>query len=251
LLFNAGVIPRFGPHRINVKLARALAAAGSVSMRFDLSGQGDSRGSIADGDFRAQGVRDIRAAMDYLEQQHGLRRFALVGICSGAVNAYWASLADERVVGVLMVDGFWYRSRWTLVVRHWKRFRAASWGAAGAALWRRLARLLRLQEPGRTMPRADLFEGDAGAANPPRAEFAAAMRALTARGVAVFFLYTGSMIDFYSYAAQFRHVFGGEPFADLVRCDYRPDIDHTFASIDTQQRFVELVKDWSASLQRS
>ena len=42
LMFNFGVTHRTGPRRIQVKLARRLAQQGVASLRFDLSGLGDS-----------------------------------------------------------------------------------------------------------------------------------------------------------------------------------------------------------------
>ena len=250
LLFNAGVIPRIGTHRLNVKIARALGSHGQVTLRFDLSGQGDSRHVGGDGDFRAQAVRDLRAAMDHLEQTLGVRRFALIGVCSGAVNAYWTSLADARVAGVLMVDGFWYRSRWTRWVRHWKRFRAIPWSEVAAVVKRRIATLgaARANAPAAA---ADLFAEDSALANPPRQEFVRAMSELVARRTAVFLLYGGSVIDYYSYGGQFRDVFGGEPWLDAVRCDYRPEIDHTFVALDVQQRMVDLVVGWMPEVGRA
>lgn len=64
ILFNAGVVHRVGPHRINVRLARMLANQGIASIRFDLAGLGDS--SRADGQlpFEAQAVSDLSSAMD-------------------------------------------------------------------------------------------------------------------------------------------------------------------------------------------
>jgi hypothetical protein len=41
-MFNMGANHRIGPRRINVKLARVLAARGVSSLRFDLGGVGDS-----------------------------------------------------------------------------------------------------------------------------------------------------------------------------------------------------------------
>lgn len=248
IMFNAGVIPRYGPHRINVRLARMLAAEGAICMRFDLSGQGDSRGAGSDGDFRAQAVRDIRTAMDHLEVNHGIRRFALFGVCSGAVNAYWAALADARVTGLLMVDGIWYRTRWTRLVRHWKRFRSGSWPTVLAAMRRRVVRLVRRDAGPVDSRGAGLFDADEANANPPRPEFAAAMSTLVDRGVEVSLVYTGSVIDYYSYASQFQDAFRGEKFLSSVRCLYRDDIDHTFGSIDTQRRMQALVSNWAASL---
>jgi len=43
VLLNAGVLHRVGPNRLYVKIARKLASAGFVVLRFDLSGIGDSK----------------------------------------------------------------------------------------------------------------------------------------------------------------------------------------------------------------
>lgn len=242
LMFNAGVLSRIGPHRLNVKLARTLASAGETSLRFDLSGRGDSRRSTSGAAFGAQAVLDIRCAMDHLSQAHGIHRFALIGYCSGAAEAFGAAVLDERVVGVLMLDGLWYRTRWTIPVRDWKRFRALSWGGAAAAVWRRLAG--RVFAPTGPAPAA-IADGTAPA-NPPRAEFIRSLQVLANRGVATRFVYSGSVIDFYSYANQFRDAFGREAFFDRVRCDFRPDIDHTVVSLEAQRRLIGLIVAWAA-----
>ncbi len=237
LLFNAGVIPRLGPHRINVKLARALAAAGCPVLRFDLSGHGDS--PAAPPGVTDAPVADLRAAMDHLEATLGVRRFALVGVCSGAVNAYRASLADPRVAGLFMFDGYWYRSRWTRWVRDWKHLRALPPGHVLRAVLRRL------RPTGNGKPGA---EGSAvlypDNANPPRAEFCRAMQQLVDRGTAVTVVYSGSVIDYFSYGAQWRHTFGREAWFDRVPCAYLPDIDHSFVELRGQRRFIDTVLAW-------
>jgi hypothetical protein len=107
LLVNAGVVHRIGPHRLNVKLARLLAQQGISSLRLDLSGLGDSAPVSGRANFREdQPVGDLQSAMDYLEKEKGIDRFVVVGICSGAVNGYQLALADRRVIGLLMFDGF-------------------------------------------------------------------------------------------------------------------------------------------------
>lgn len=245
LMFNAGVLSRIGPHRMNVKLARALAKAGETSLRFDLSGRGDSRSSTAEGDSQAQAPQDIRLAMDHLEQAQGIRRFALIGICSGAVDAFSAALLDDRVAGVLMFDGHWYRTRWTVPIRHWKRFRVISWPDVAAAVWRRLTG--RLTAPAAALT-AKAFTAGSLSANPTRAEFVRSVQVLVDRRVATCFIYSGSVIDYYSYANQFRDAFGHEAFFDRVRCDFRPDIDHTFISIEAQQNLIDLVLGWAGQV---
>lgn len=248
LMFNAGVISRQGPHRMNVKLARALAQSGHTSFRFDLSGHGDSRNVGIEGDLQAQAVRDLRSAMDHLAQNFGVRRFALIGICSGAVNAFATALVDSRVVGILMFDGHWYRSRWTLPVRNWKRFRAVPWADAAAAVGRRIARLF---SPPSGAAELAPFKAKTVLGNPPRSEFVDSMRALVDRSVAIFLVYSGSVIDDYSYAGQFRDAFAGEPFVSKVRCDFRPDFDHTLIALDVQRGLIAIVCEWGADLRRA
>lgn len=249
ITFNAGVISRIGPHRLNVKLGRALAQVGETSLRFDLSGQGDSRSAVdSDGDFWAQAVRDLRSAMDHLEQHFGIRHFALIGICSGAVNVFAAAQADARVVGMMMFDGHWYRSRWSLAVGYWKRFRDKSWAALASSTMRRFTGLV---NPKNDTPYGQPPLTMAGPANPPRHEFIRAVQALADREVAVFFMYSGSSIEYFSYADQFRDVFGHERFFAKVRCDFRPDLDHTLISLAAQQRMIDVVKGWVPEVQRA
>jgi hypothetical protein len=249
LMFNAGVVSRVGPHRINVKLARALASVGETALRFDLSGRGDSRTSTssATSSFRDQAVVDIRHAMDHLEQTCGIHRFALIGMCSGAVDAFATAVVDSRVVGVLMFDGHWYRSRWTVLVRDWKRFRSISWSDSAAAVRRRLARKLLLAQPagnvGRPAPAAQIATG-----NLARSDFVRSVNALVARRVAMFFIYSGSVIDYYSYSSQFRDAFKREDFIGKVRCSFYPEMDHTLIALDMQRRFMAVVCNWAADL---
>ena len=46
LLTNSGVIPRFGPHRMNVRLAQRFASMGVASIRYDMS-VGDAKSVLS------------------------------------------------------------------------------------------------------------------------------------------------------------------------------------------------------------
>jgi hypothetical protein len=245
LLINAGVIHRIGPHRLNVKIARALAGASIATLRFDLSGRGDSRPASGSVSYDEQAVLDLRAAMDFIEREHGRRRFVIFGICSGAVNAFRVAVADPRVAGIFMVDGYWYRTRWTEPVRLWRRFRALSARSILLALRRRVKRTLRAPVP--VAERAEIFRMDDDN-NPPRAQFASDMNQLTARGVDTFFLFTNSVTDLVSYAGQLAHAFRGEPFVPRMRCEQRLDIDHTMVVQSAQAATVALVREWATSV---
>ena len=246
LIPNSGLIHRVGPHRFGVKLARSLAAGGMATLRLDLAGVGDSKAAAASTDYRAQASRDLRAAMDLIEREHGIRRFIVFGICSGAVNGYWAAVADPRIVGLLMYDGFWYRSRWTQLVRYWKRFRALSWGELSASL----SRNLKMPGEAKAAESGGIFSSW-DMANPSREEFIRSTQMLVDRGVSVFLLYGGTVLQFYSYAGQFRDTFKGEPFLDRVRCDFHPDIDHTVTTIAAQQKLISLAGEWARGVSAS
>ncbi len=104
ILLNSGVVHRVGVNRLYVSLARALARRGHVVLRFDFSGVGDS-GYRRDGvGFVRAAIAESREAMDELEAAAGARRFALAGICSGAVIAFRAALEDPRVCAAAMVN---------------------------------------------------------------------------------------------------------------------------------------------------
>lgn len=241
LMFNAGVVSHIGPHRMNVRIARALAAAGEVSFRFDLSGHGDSENAETSIGFLEQAACDIQSAMDHLQTVHGIRKFALIGICSGAVGAFEAALKDPRVIALLMFDGYWYPSRWSTLARDWKRFRAITWAQAASAFSRRIAQKF---TPSKQPPSEGIFGGKKSPFKLPQAAFANAIQALVRRRVSIFIVYGGSIIEQYSYANQFRHVFGHQAPFDQVRCDFRPDIDHIFVTPTSQHAMIETVLGW-------
>jgi pimeloyl-ACP methyl ester carboxylesterase len=108
LILNSGGAPRYALGRQAVEFARHLAAAGTASLRFDLAGLGDSTAPGADPEaathiFQTDRTADIGAALDALERR-GYRRFAVLGMCSGAHSALHAAAADPRIGVALLVN---------------------------------------------------------------------------------------------------------------------------------------------------
>lgn len=245
ILINAGIIHRVGPHRIAVKLARALAEAGIAALRFDLSGRGDSPTASSTAGYDDQAVQDVRAAMDYLGREQGISHFLLFGICSGAVCSYQTAKVDPRVRGIFMVDGYWYRTRWSKPMRLWLRLRKLPLKAIFASLARRL----------KPRPAEDAAaQGGIFAVtennNPPRRQFADDLNAMTARGVRPFFLFTNSVTEQVSYASQLAQAFDGEPFVASMQGTLDLSIDHTMTGQAAQCRLVALVRDWAVAARR-
>ena len=69
---------------------------------------------------------DIVAAMDDVSARTGVRRFVIAGICSGANNGLNAALQDERVAGLVMIDGHAYPNWRTFVLYYAGRLFAQS-----------------------------------------------------------------------------------------------------------------------------
>src|SRR5262245_2725973 len=88
ILLNAGIVHRIGPARNMVEIARLLAQAGFLAMRFDLSGIGDSDTRRDGLSMEEHAVIDVGQAMDYLHRTKAVSRFVLMGLCSGADNGF-------------------------------------------------------------------------------------------------------------------------------------------------------------------
>ncbi len=138
LIIVGGPQYRAGAHRMFVKLARMLAKAGHVVMRFDARGMGDSSGEQR-GFERLDS--DIRAATDALAREarlgQGTAGVVLWGLCDAASAAllYMHRLLDHRVQGLCVLNP-WVRAPETLARAHVKGYYLRR--ALDPQSWRRL-----------------------------------------------------------------------------------------------------------------
>ena len=113
---NSGGDPHHGYARFSVEFARRLASRGITSLRIDFAGLGDSTSPDEAGEEGTTSVFDVdrspdfSAAFDALGTM-GYRRFATYGLCSGAYHSFHASLADRRVVALLLINLPWFSLR--------------------------------------------------------------------------------------------------------------------------------------------
>ena len=234
LLLNAGLLHRVGPHRLSVELARRLARQGIASLRLDVGGRGDSEASSADGTAEANVIADIRAAMDFLEQQTGCGQFVLLGLCAGADGAHAAALEDPRVAGVVLLDGYGYRTL-GYYLRHYapRALRPRAW-------LNYLRRLVR-------RPRGEALEmGAHGQRQPFGARLAVAheMQTLVDRGVELLYVYTGGAADYYNYSGQFERMFHTLAGHGRIAVEFYPTADHTYTFSEDRERLLARVLDW-------
>jgi len=236
LMFNMGATSRVGPRRINVKLARELAAQGISSIRFDLAGLGDSAAPAGSARYLEQAVLDLQAAMNLVETMLGIRRFIVIGLCSGGVHGLSLAEADPRVIGLLMFDGYAFPGRRARLERNLRRLLALPGNASIAG---KTARWLRRRF---SPPAPQLFEPEPIEAT--MALFRRAMTAITERGAAVFLLYSGTLHVRDAGRDQLGP-FAGEPFARRLEYRFIGEIDHTVTSLAAQRIFLDVAGEWA------
>jgi hypothetical protein len=253
LLLPSGLIHRSGPHRINVKLARRLSEHGFASLRFDLSSIGDAMPSGSARPYAEQAVDEIRAAMDTVTGRTCIDRFLLYGICTGAVHAFAATRADDRVASLYMQDGYAWPTLRTRI-RRWLLPIVGEPGRVSRALVRRLRAIPALpgalaaragqgpQHDGRVDANVDTPLGPGGRTP---AQFAALVDALAQRGTSVRLLYTGSLLNLYNYPSQFADSVPIRSAPGLVTCEFLPDVDHTLSNLHAQRVLTASILRWA------
>jgi pimeloyl-ACP methyl ester carboxylesterase len=259
VFLNAGANHRVGPNRLYVSLARDLAARGYPAFRFDAGGIGDGApppGTAENRVYSKDSVADVKAAMTYLTSIRDVRRFVLVGICSGGFLAFHTSADDARVAGQIIINpqtfewrrgdpltltpkrsfkstryylqAIWRPATWTLALRGEIDFR----GVAGA-LQRRSIERIAVRLKGAIARWRGLPE--------PRSEVERVFRAVSDRGVRSLLIFSSQdggldMIE--------RHL-GTSASSMAPHANFRLEIvdgaDHTFTPRRSQDRLRALV----------
>ncbi len=238
LSWNVGLHHRVGPHRFFVELARSLAEAGFTSLRFDISGLGDSEARRDDARPDLQrAIADVQSAMTALKVQRGFKSFVPVGFCSGVDAAHAVGIADREVAGVVYLEGYGFRTP-GFYLRYPKRFLDRN-------RWERLLR--------RKYPR--LF-GDSASVDEPalepervylrdyptRERLRTDVRAMVARGTRLLLVYVGGDTD-YAYREQFFEMIG-EDTSKNIEVEFYADADHTFFLQDHRKQALGRITNW-------
>jgi exosortase A-associated hydrolase 1 len=241
LIVVGGPQYRAGSHRQFVRLARRLAAAGFVSLRFDYRGMGDSEGAARTFE---QVAEDLDAALDFLCGEPGVRSIAVWALCDAASAALMFCSADARVGRLVLVNP-WVRSETTLAATHLKHyygrrlFERDFWARllSGRFDWYESLRGLRTSI-------RHAMRGQAAAANAPfQARMADGWRAF--RG-AVLLVLSGRDLtarEFLEYACTDAAWRGLLARPNVRRVD-QPRADHTFSEERWQRWLEEQTVEW-------
>jgi pimeloyl-ACP methyl ester carboxylesterase len=256
LLLNAGIVHRVGPGRIYVKIARELAERGFTVLRFDFSGIGDSQNRQDELPFHASAVEETQCAIDFLQVEYGIRRFLLLGGCSGASVSLDTASLETRVCGAILInfpspeeDGnpdpdsvMRKKSHYVLnfAIRNgesWRRF------FAGQVDYKRLASTVLFEIRRRVIPSSNGFATGVG--------FRALLESLLERGVHPIFVCSAG-----DARLQDLRRLGGKAFKRMcvegkIDLTIVPRSDHTFSSLFDHARLINIVREKVEIVERS
>jgi pimeloyl-ACP methyl ester carboxylesterase len=114
LLINAGAQHHIGPSRMYVTLARRWAQAGTLVLRLDLSGVGDSptRNDARHNDVYSPFAADeVIAVARHVRREWRLRHCHVAGLCSGAYHGFKAAVSGAMVDNAVIINPltfFWH-----------------------------------------------------------------------------------------------------------------------------------------------
>lgn len=233
LTWNVGLHHHIGPHRFYVTLTRALAALGFTSLRFDISGLGDSE--VSRDDVRPdpeRAVADVQEAMAALTKQRQFQTFVPIGFCSSVDSAHVVGVSDPRVRGVIYLEGYGYRTR-GFYLRYPLRFLDRN----------RWERLIRLRVLGDWLAAREAFQEQERVyvrAYPSAEKLQSDVATMVARGACLLLIYVGGDTD-YSYKEQFFEMIDNREVAGQVELDFYPNADHTFFLEEDRRRVIQRI----------
>lgn len=241
LIPNTGVVHRVGPGRMHVELARALAAAGVVSLRLDAAGLGDSE-RVAGRSTEAASL-DLCAAMDALDARNIARGYVLIGGHNGAHDAHQTARVDPRVTGAVFIDGYVHSTPRAWLNRTLQKFGGGHRGhidppSDGLHLTPRSGDALH------DAADADIHWFD----TPPHARMTADLVEFMRRQLALMYIYTGDVERDYHYAAQLIDAFPLLRGYRRLTVRHVPEADHRHSRRVTREAMVDVLVDWVLSV---
>ena len=141
LFLNAGAVRHIGSNRMWVEASRRWAARGVPSLRMDFIGIGESTGELDQnvaGLHHAQLVEQIEMVIDSLRSRIRAKRFAVLGLCSGAFAGFQAVVRNPDIRAAILLNPRLFF--WDPEVDRRRILRRTINGVTSTATWSRFAR---------------------------------------------------------------------------------------------------------------
>lgn len=239
LFLNAGFLHKTGFNRFNTDLARQLSAYGYSSLRFDLHGLGDSATCPSSIDYEKQAIIDIQQAIDEVTERCGTQNCIIIGLCSGADFAHTAAIIDKRISGLVLMDGYAYRT-----LGYYLR----DYGSGIVNPYRSVRFVInrvRKRFFSTTLQKNKKLGNEVYIRSfPPKKLIMKQLQELIDRGVKIFFIYSGGIPLYYNYADQFFDMFRSVNFKGMIFHRYFKEADHTYTIVSVRQKLKSTISEW-------
>lgn len=237
IMLTAGMLHHVGSFRFHVLLARELEKAGILSLRFDLSGIGESLATGMAGDSLARAARETGYAIDWLSAEHDIDNVILFGLCSGADDAWHVARQDERVKGLAMIDGLGYSTKLHQKLVWMDKARKFSSPSYWNAKIRRKHGELHIVASG-------LPEGNDIREFPNRDTAADDLKGFITRGIHILACYTSGAKDYYNYPEQFAEMFHDVSLPATVKHCFYKHMDHVALLKEDRRELLDRFSSW-------
>lgn len=247
ILLNSGLLHRIGPNRVYVKIARQLAQLGFTTLRFDLSGIGDSPNRDDNMPFMRSSMLEVRQAMDYLAATRDIHRFILTGICSGADLAVRVACEDARVTGIAPIDFYTVPSMGYLRSMYMRRLvNPRSWWkllTGKSELWSNIRKKLMSQQPSPSRRVEAVIDEDSWP--PAPAKVRPMLETLAKKQVKMCFVYSSGSSAHYNFKQHFERTVQQLQRQAELDVVHHPTADHGFTLLHSQQKLLETIITWT------
>lgn len=239
VMLTAGMLHHTGSFRFHVLLARELEKIGVPSLRFDLSGIGESLATGLAGCSLNRAAEETTNAMDYLAEHYGVKNFILFGLCSGADDSWHTAVIDERVIGLVMIDGLGYPTPKSQ--RNYQKQKIARFSKPDYWLSKTRRLLTEKNAPSSTMPLGDDIREF------PSHEVASEhLRHLINRDVKILGCYTSGAAAYFNYVEQFAEMFPTVDITGKVEVKLYSQVDHVTILQEDRQTILDDIMRWLA-----
>ncbi|MEP4546051.1 MAG: hypothetical protein ABJ000_07715 [Saccharospirillum sp.] len=238
VLLNAGLSHRAEPYRLNVLLARRLAALGYIALRVDLSGKGDSptRESMSN---RESVSLDWTYMKQSLEILYGPRTVLMFGLCSGADNGIKLCAQDPDIKGLILLDpvsrqdpGFARRD----LLRK----------LTNLSKWQNIHKILLRRFKQSTNKESSLLDSPMDLRDEPNDEdMDQCLSGIVKKDGRVLALFTSQTLYHYNKCGQFASAMGIDGLTPVTEEFFWPNAKHIYPVEMHRNRLIETVADWA------
>ncbi len=239
IILNSGLLSKAGAFRFSVELARQLQANNFYSFRFDFGGIGDSETGLSSETFIERSNSEILLAMDLIQEQYGIKKFVVGGLCSAADCALQVAAIDRRVKGLLLIDPPAYKTpkyhlhhQINRVLRTIYAFDLKRW----------LNVFSKLSKPAVAKKATLNFR-----IFPSQQDMTQKLGQYLDENIQMFFAYTGGSSSYFNHKAQFFDMFPELDFSEKVTLHHLARSDHLSILKRDRDHLIKLIVEWSQS----